>query len=878
MPILPRVHSFFRSLFARGELERDLDEELQSYFDLVVREKVASGMDPEQARYAARRELGGVEQVKERVRQGRIGFQLEVMGRDIRYAGRSLRRAFGLTAVAVVILSLGIGATTAVFSTVQTVLSGRLPFPQPDRLILGQKYYRTRPTSLGTVSAHDFVDFRERLAECADLAAVGSSTELTIVVEAGTPLAAELTYTSWNLFSALGVQPILGRDFRAEDESGAAQPVIISHAFWSRACASDPAVIDRDLEIDGELRTVIGVMPPGFRLLNDADLWTPFRLGEDSALQRDQHNFRLLGRLHAGTSLERAGQECDAVARALEQEYPDSNADKALRIQPLHDYLAADLRPTTLLFMATTVLFLLIVCSNVAGLLLARAQTRSPGIAVRSALGASRARLVRQLLTESMLLTLVAGVIGVGLASVGLDMLIGLLHMDQLGIGLPRIDGGIFFFTFLLTVLCGILVGLTPALQGTGISPGHHLLHGSRSSTGLRGTRTRNVLTVLQTAVSLVLLVLTGLLFQSMLRMVRVDPGFETRNLLTATVQIPPEDYPSASSRWQFFADLLDEIEALPGVVSAGVIDKLPLADRWGDWGVWPADRPPPASSAEITSALTRMILPGYFEAMGMPLLAGRDIATADAFDSLSAAVVNETLAERFWPGEDPIGRIILLGGSRTGLRIVGLVRDAHLQDLRAEPSLAIYVPYTIWPGPRLRLALRTDGPPPALAEPVRSTIRGLNAKALFTDPESFESICGREFADLNIILCTLGVLALACVLLTMIGLYGGLSYQVNRRRRELGIRMALGATPRALSVMIIRSGVTLAGVGLIIGILAACPAAMIIKQFLFETGPWNILSYAGAALVLGVVALLASALPARRAIRTDPVKTLRTE
>ncbi len=876
MPILPHIISGFRSLFAKEELDRDLEEELQGYLDLLVREKVTAGMDPEEARAAARRELGGMEQVTEKVRERRIGFHLDIMWQDVRYALRGLRRSLGLTVSALMILTLGIGATTAIFSTVRTVLSGRLPFPESDRLVLGEKYYRTRVTTLGTVSAHDFVDFRERLAARADLAATGSSTAPVIVMTSEGPLAADLTPVSWNLFSTLGVQPIRGSGFRPDDEQGARESLIISHAFWSRCFSADPAVIGSDLDVSGELRTIVGIMPPGFTLLNDADLWVPFRLGEEWAGRRDQHNFLIVGRLLPGISLEQARSEAEAVSRALEQEYPASNTDKALRLEPLHDYMVADVRQTLLLYLMSMGLFLLIACSNVTGLLLARAQNRRPEIAVRSAVGASRSRLVRQLLTESTLITLLAGVMGVVIARIGLALLIRFLEIDRLGVGLPQIDGRAFLFAFVTSILCGFIIGITPAVQSAGIRLQHHLRSSSRSSPGRAGMRARNGLIVFQTAVSIVLLVLTGLFLRSMARMVRVDPGFETSNLLVATIQIPPDDYPSVTSRWEFFSTLIDEIEALPGVVSAGAIDKLPIADQHGDWGVWPADLPRPESSADVLSALTRMILPGYFETMGMPLLTGHDISAVGASDSLATAVINETLAERFWPGEDPVGRIILHGGGRR--RIVGVVRDAHLQSLRTEPRLAIYVPYSIWPEARLRLAVRTGNAPESLAEPVRGVLHDLNARALLSEPESFESICDREFAGLNIILCTLGVLAVVCVLLTAIGLYGGLSYQVSRRRNELGIRLALGATPRALMAVIIRSGFTLVGLGLVIGIIAAYPAAGFVRQFLFETGSWDGISYTGAALFLGAVVLLACLLPARRVLRLDPVRALRNE
>ncbi|UCC49043.1 MAG: ABC transporter permease, partial [Gemmatimonadota bacterium] len=821
-------------------------------------------------------ELGGIEQVKEKVREKRLGAGLDTLLQDIRYALRTLRKNAGFAVVAILILAIGIGATTALFSNIQTVLLRGIPFAEADRLVVGQKTIDGR--SAGSVSRIDYFDYRELGQSFEELAALASFTQEYTVTGGGRPELVEASYVTWNLFPTLGVNPVSGRHFLPEEEAQDGVPVVlVSYGLWQRRFGGSPDTVGNTIIIEGFPFTVVGVMPRGFRFLFDADLWFlvdrygPF----DGA--RDDHSHLVVGRLVSGVTIEEAQSEVDAISNSLAQQYPDSNAGKALRLTELHRHMVRDVRLTLLLLMATTALVLLIACGNVAGLLLARGERRQSEMAMRSALGASTRRLVRQLLTESVILTVVAGLSGIVIAYLLQDVLLRLLSIDELGIGRPMIDGRVLIFTLVLSVVTGLLVGVIPALRGAAAQPAQQLGSGSRVSSSLRSSRLRSGLVVLQVAVSVVLLVGSGLLIRSFAHLAGVDLGFESDNLLTGRIKISAAQYPTPEERAGFFTTLLDEVETMPGVVSAALVSRLPIVSPSQDWAVWPAEQPDP-SLQESFSVLVRWVSPDYFRTIGIPLQSGRDISRSDLPSGPYVAVLSESTARTVFGNADPIGRLVHIGWKDREFQVVGIVVDARLNTLRGAPDAAAYMSAAQLGATRLQIAVRTSREPTLLAGAIESLLRRKDPDVVFAGPASMESALDDQLADFGIVIVSLTLFASVALLLTAIGLYGLLAYHVSQRGNEFGIRLAMGASNTNLLSMVFKTGLVLVGIGLLLGLVCAYPGTLLVRQLLFETPPLDPATYVGAVGFLGLVATLACFLPAWRATQVNPVEVLRRE
>jgi len=876
MHISTRFRSVFASLFRKAELDRDLDEELRSYLDLLTEEKIRAGMAPEAARRAARLELGGVEQVKEKVRENRLGAAIDTLLQDIRYALRILRKNASFSIVSVLILAIGIGANTALFSNIQAVLLRPIPFAEPDRLVVGQKTIDGRRS--GTVSRIDYFDYRELGQSFEELAALANFTQEFTVMGGGRPELVEASYVTWNLFPALRVRPVSGRNFLPEEEAqDGLQIVLVSYGLWERRFGGSPDAIGNTIDIEGSPYTVVGVMPRGFRFLFDADIWFLVdRFGPFDG-ERDSHSHLLVGRLKPGVAIEEAQSEADAISIGLAQQYPDSNTGKGLLLTGLHSHMVRDVRLSLLLLMATTALVLLIACGNVAGLLLARGERRQSEMAMRSALGASRHRLMRQLLTESVILTVVAGLLGVVIAYMLQDVLLRLLSIEELGVGRPLIDAKALVFTLVLSILTGLLVGVIPALRGAATQPAQQLGSATRASPSLRSTRLRSGLVVLQVAVSVALLIGSGLLIRSFAQLTTVDLGFEPENLLTGRLKIPAAAYPTREERAEFFTSLLDEIEALPGVTSAGLVSRLPILSPAQDWGVWPAEEPEPTLQ-ESFSPMVRWVSPGYFRTIGIPLQSGRDISRSDLANSPFVAVLSETTARTVFGDADPMGRLVHIGWSDREFEVVGVVADARLNSLRRGPDAAAYMSSAQLGATRLQLAVRTSGEPTLQAGAIESLLRRKDPDVLLSRPASMELALDDQLGDFRIVIVSLALFACVAMLLTAIGLYGLLTYQVSQRGNEFGIRLAMGASNAALLGMVLKMGLVLVGIGLFFGLLFAYPSTLLMRRMLFETPPLHPATYAGAIGFLGLMAALACLLPAWRVTRVDLVEVLRSE
>jgi predicted permease len=875
MPAYRRIISTFRSLFRKEELDRDLDEELASYLELLTAEKVRAGMNLAEAQRAARLELGGVEQVKEKVRESRVGAMTDTLFQDIRYAARTLRKNAGFTVVAVLILAIGIGATTALFSTINTALLGGLPYQQPDRLVIALKTMDGEMS--GPVSRVDYFDYREYSRSFEELAALTTFTMQFTVTGGRQPALVDAGFVTWNLFRTLGVNPILGRHFLPEEEDpGGGGQILISYGFWQSHFGGDPGAVGSTLNLDGAPLPIVGVMPRGFRFMFDADVWALVDRSGPFDLERDSHSHWVVGRLKPGVTIEQAQADVDAISGALAEQYPESNAGKGLLLTKLQTYMVRDVRLSLLLLMGTTVLVLLIACGNVAGLLLARGERRLSEMAMRSALGASRRRLLRQLLTESLILTVAAGLLGIAVAYLLQGVILQLLPVGELGMERPVIDSTALVFTLLVSVATGLVVGVVPALRGTASDPAQQLRSASRASEDVRSSRLRSGLVVLQVALSVALLVGSGLLIRSFAQLSTVDLGFDPENLLTGQLQIQVSQYPTPEERNQFFTSLLEEIEALPGVVSATVINRLPIRSRWQDWSIWPAEQPSP-SLQESFSAMARWVSPGYFATMGIPLVSGRDIAATDVPGSPYVVVLSEGVVRALFQGSNPIGRMVNVADWRT-FEVVGVVQDARINALRHAADAAFYMSSAQMAQARAQIAVRTAGDPNALVGPIDDLLRRKDPNVLFAKVSTMTSVLDGEVAGFRIVILSLLLFSVVALALTAIGLYGVLAYHVSQRLNEIGVRMAMGASNGDLLGMILRRGMLLAGFGLLLGVAGAYPGTLVLRQLLFETPPLDPATYVAAVGFLGLVAALACLLPAWRATRVDLVEVLRRE
>ncbi len=873
MPPLSTLRSVFRTLFRGQKLDHELDEELQGYVDILIDEKIRAGVDPTDARRQALMELGGTEQVKAMVRETRHGAGVDELVHDIRYAVRTLRRSPGFAVVFVITLAIGIGANTALFSTIKALLLSRLPYQDPDRLVASVKTYDGR--NAGPVSRLDFFDYRH-LSRSFEGFCVLSGRNGMAMTGGERAEAVGAVYATWDLFPTLGVQPIRGRNFlESEEDLAGANVVMISHDLWQHRFGGSEDALGAPLQLDGTTYEVIGVMPPGFRFMFDSDLWIVIDRDCPIDEQRDSHSLWAVGRLKDGVSLEQAQSDVDSVAAALESEYPDTNKGKGLRLFALRDYMVAHVRASLNLLITTTGLLLLIACINVAGLQLARGQRRVSEMAMRSALGACRRRLIRQLVTESVLLTLAAGFIGIGVAYLFHNLLLRLLPLGDPGVPVPAIDGAVLLFALGISVLVGLTVGVVPAVRGTSLNVWQKLETSSRSSESKGGTRLRSLLVVLQAAMSVGLLIGCGLLIRSMANLATVDLGFETENVIGTTYTIQDYDHPTDLERIEVFASLIEEIKALPGVTNAAAITKMPIASRGTDWPIWHANQPRP-EPRDSTMGLTRAVTPGYFATLGFPLLRGRDFNDADIQGSAPVVIISEALARDLFQDQGPLGQMVRLGWFDYAFEVIGVVGNARINGVRSNFDEAIYLASQQFGPTSQWLVIRTEGDPDLLAAPIRQLIEMKDRNAVLGDFVTMTALVDQDLTGFRVVTLALGLLSLVAMLLTAVGLYGVLAYHVSQRIQEFGIRAALGAAPTEIIGLILKKGMAMVGIGLAIGLAGASLSTRLIQRLLYEIKPLDPVAYGGAVLFFAGVALIACLVPALRAARVNPMNALR--
>ena len=882
MPLLPRLSSLRRNLFDKANVERELNEELRAHLDLLTEQNINDGLAPEAARRAALAELGGVEHVKEGVREVRHGRLVEDLAQDARYALRSLRKHPGFTTVAILTLALGIGANTAIFSVINTVLLRPLPYENADRLVVLGETVAERP--IGGVSYPNFVDWRNQNTVFANLAAVRQRESFNLT-GSGESERLQGRLVSANFLSTLGVNPILGRDLVAEDDRpGAAPVVILSHALWQRRFGGNQQIIGQQLTLNRESYTVVGITPPEFEFGLDADVTVPIGLSNErfSARGRDP-GINTVARLKDGVSTEAAGAELNTIAARLEQQYPDTNDDRRVRLESLRETIVGDIRPTLLTLLGAVGLVLLIACANVANLLLARSARRQREIAIRTALGAGRRRILRQLFTESLLLALAAGVVGLLLALAGTNLLSAYVPEE-----IPRVreistDVAVLAFTLGASLFTGLLFGLAPALQTSNPALTETLKEGERNSSPGHN-RTGKILIVTEVALTLVLLVGAGLLVKSFWHLMRVDPGFNPQNLLALQVAVNarPDEGPRVAN---FLDQLQERVKRLPGVESVSISNGLPF--EGANWPAFVIEGQAPPEAGREPNGILYITSPDYLQTLGITLLRGRSFSSQDTPSTTPVALIDEVFARQYFQNQDPLGKRLKQTGAVENREIVGIVRHVEHSNLEGLSSSSgeVYFSFSQIPVERLprfvrrvNFLVRTNVDPLSLAQPVRNQISALDKDQAVFNVRTMEQALAKSVSARRFSMILLTVFAALALILAAVGIYGVISYSVAQRTREVGIRMALGAQTTDVLKLVVRDGLKLVVIGVLVGLGGAVMLTRLMATLLFGVTPTDGLTYGAVTVVLIGVALVACLIPARRATKVDPLVALRFE
>ncbi|HEV2860613.1 MAG TPA: ABC transporter permease [Pyrinomonadaceae bacterium] len=882
----------WRALRHEDEADGELEEELRYHLEREAEQNVRAGMSPEEARAAALKAFGGLEQARERCREARGVRMIQDLWMDLRYGARTLLKNPGFALVAVVTLALGVGANTAIFSVVNGVLLKSLDFPDADRLVA--VYETSKEVPAMSVAFPNYLDWREGQNVFESLAARMPAGG--VMTGDGEPERVIGRWVTASFFTTLGVRPRVGRFFTEEEDRPSAERVIVlSHALWQRRFGGDPSVVGRAVRYNAESWTVVGVMQPQFDFYGTNNLNNDFfiplgRLADQDYMHsRSSHPLSVTGRLRPGVELERAAAEMRALAARLAAQFPESNADNGVEVRPFLDDYVGDARPPLLMLSVAVALVLLIACANVANLLLARATTRRKEIALRMALGAGRGRIVRQLLTESVLLAMAGGALGLLLAAWGVSAAASLSPNT-----LPRseslsLDARAFGFTLLLTLVTGVGFGLAPALQ-TAKADFHAALKegGLKATGGAGGRRLRGAFVVAEVALSLVLLVGAGLLVKSFWRLMQVDPGFDARGVLTLRLRLPDAKYREAAQSAAFLKEVSNRVRALPGVREVSITSGFPLG-RSAQNGYLLEGQPEPRQPGEWPVAVTLSVDENYHRALGVALLAGRHFTDRDAADSAPVVMVDEDFVRRHFPGSPPaaaLGKRLRFGGEGERWReIVGVTRHVRQNGPEEAGHPGIYRHWTQgnpkWAADSLRvldLVVKTSEEPLSLVAPIRREVQAVDPDQALGNVRGLEDLLSESIAPRRFSLLLVGVFAAVALLLGAVGLYGVLSYVVTQRTREIGVRMALGARAGDVLRLVIKDGMGLALVGVGAGLVVSLALTRLMSGLLFGVSATDPLTFASLTLLLLFVALLACYLPARRATKIDPLVALRHE
>ncbi len=792
---------------------------------------------------------------------------------DLKFAFRQLLKNPGFTAVAVLTLALGIGANTAIFSVVDGVLLKPLPYERPGQLV--QVWEAPGPGKRNSASPGAFLDWKEHSTVFESLS-LRQNTAMNLTGD-GEPERISGLAMSTSGLQIFRARPLLGRTFASdEDQPGKDKVAVLSHGFWQRRFGGETNVVGREIQLNDQSYTVIGVLPPRFLPWDKAEFVIPKAIAPDEANQRSAHWLQVIGRLKPGVTVAQAQSEMNALAARLKPLYPAFKKDWGVTIVPMHEQITGNVKPTLLVLAGAVGFVLLIACANVANLLLAKASARQKEMAIRAALGASRWRVIRQLLVESVLLSLLGALLGLLLTFWSVGTLTSIT-----AVSLPRaqdvgLDLRVLGFALLVSLVAGVAFGLVPALQPSRPDLNDMLKEGARTSgTGPRN-RVRSGLIVSEVALSLVLLIGAGLLLNSFVRLSNVPPGINPQNVLTMQVTLPDKKYPDAERRAAFFERTLERIENLPGVEAAGAVWTMPLAGYSPDTSFTVFGRPgQPATSYQTDFDFCS---PDYFRAIGIPLLKGRFFEQRDRADSPLVVIINEALAREHFPNEEPLGKRIQLGKIDEQWEIMGVIGNVRQRGLGESVRPSVYRPLAfIWSG-NGHLVVRTTGAPLGMAESVRKTILEVDPSQPVANVRTMEEVIAASVAQRRFILMLLGGFAGAALLLAGIGLYGVIAYAVSQRTREIGIRMALGATRSAVLALVLRQGMKLAGIGVLLGTAGGLGLTRVLTGFLYEVKPTDPATFVSVSLILTLVAVLACWLPARRAAKVDPMEALRYE
>jgi putative ABC transport system permease protein len=799
---------------------------------------------------------------------------------DIRYGLRMLRKQPGFTAVAVLALALGVGANTAIFSVVNGVLLRPLPYTDPEKLVMVWEKNIPRNRLTNVASPANYMDWRRQTQMLDPLAAL-VSIQLNLTSQ-GDPVELDAQSVTVNFFDTLGVQPARGRGFNEEEERvGNDLVVILSHSLWQQRFGGSEEILGQPITLNSRSYTVIGVMAPDFYFMNkEIAVWVPMIFDPSRDYRATSGRFLLsVARLKPGVTRDQAQAEMEGIAAQLEQSHLSFNAGWSVNLVPLHEQIVGDARPIILVLLGAVCFVLLIACANVANLLLARAATRQKELALRTALGAGRVRIISQLLTESVLLAGFGGALGLLFAYWGLKLLVAVSPDNIPRLNEIAIDWSVLIFTIIISFITGIIFGLVPALQASKPDLNATLKEGGRGArVGGSSRIVRNLFVIAEVALSLVLLIGAGLMIKSFLRLQSVSPGFRTENILTLRLQLPRLKYQEDAKRVAFYKQLEERLRQLPGVESVGAINFLQLAGQRSATSFIIVGRPePPPGEKPVTDV--RVVTPGYFDTMAIPLIKGRPLDERDTAQSPRVLLINETMARLYWPGEDPIGKRIVVDWSNEGEdEIVGIVGDIRDMGLNLEIKPTIYWPHTRDSYAFMNVILHTRMDPKMLAAAAQSEVRALDPEQPVADIRTMEDVLSESIARQRFNMLLLVIFASVALVLAIVGIYGVIAYSVTQRTHEIGIRMALGAQSQDILKMVIGQGMLLTGIGLITGIGAAVGLTWVMSSLLFDVATTDVMTFVLVSLVLAMAAMVATVLPARRATKVDPMVALRYE
>jgi predicted permease len=865
----------------RDTWDRERARELESYLQMETDENIGRGMTPDEARYAAQRKLGNPTYIREEIYRMNSVALLETVWQDLKYAARTLRSSPGFTFFAVIVVAIGIAATTTIFSVADAVLLRPLPYRDAERLVMVWEDASSYGFPRDTPAPGNFADWKKRNHVFEDVAAYNSN-DLNLSGD-GNPEHLIGQAVSANLFPVLGVSPSIGRDFRRDDNvSGAAHVAILSHGLWVRRFGGDSRIVGQQIRLNGDPYTVIGVMPVGFLYPSrDSEIWVAWQLTAEELANHGSHLLQVVARLKPGVTLRTANADLATIAKQLEREHPESNAKVGAYATPLREDLTGDARPAILVLVGAVCFVLLIACANLANLLLARASGKTRELAMRLTLGASRFRLVCQMLTESLLLALVGGSAGLVLSVWGTRFLATLVPDGIAPLSGTAVHSRALIFSAAVSIATGILFGIIPALRISGL----HLV-GSLKNGGSRGNigsggRVRDVLVMSEVALAIVLLAGAALMIRSLENLLHLDPGFRGDHVLVMRTPLQMQKYDTQARRTAFYDQVLEKVEHLPGVVAAGYTTWIPLTNEGGATGITLEGHPEP-TPGETPVPNVRIVSRDYMKALRMKLMEGRQFDERNGADTTPVALINQTMARTFWSGENPLGKRFKRGAFHEKaplITIVGIVGDVHQAGLDQPARAEMYLPYQQQGFfPPDYLAVRTSGDALLIADSVRDQVWSVDKQQPVAKVMPLEQLVEEKLASRRMQTSLLGGFAGLALLLASLGIYAVLSFSVTQRTREIGVRVALGARSRDVLRVILSHGLKLFLVGAVLGIGAALVLSQTLSHLLYGVSASDPLSFLTVIFMLGIVTLLACYIPARRAMRVDPLVALRYE